>query len=113
MTDELLQKYFTEACATAVIALYLLNYIYGRFSNSSLAHLWLKSTTDSGLWDEAFAATGCPDPAPAGSKPTIHCESLSLYRFHATGRQHCASFQVTVNLSLCLSVCPQLFALLN
>ena len=98
-TEELLQKYFAEACATAVIALYFLNYLYGRFSNSSLAHVWLKSTTDSGLWNEAFAATGCPNPTPAGAKlPVLHCEALNLYRFHATGRQHCSSFQVSLAL---------------
>uniref|UniRef100_A0A915Q4V0 PAT complex subunit CCDC47 n=1 Tax=Setaria digitata TaxID=48799 RepID=A0A915Q4V0_9BILA len=89
-------SYQVEALVLAVLAVYMLNYIFGRSKNRSIANKWFMDVTP--LLEEQFTLVGDDGTSEDFREGHMHKETDSTYTIWCSGRVGCQGMLITLKL---------------
>ncbi|KAL4003548.1 hypothetical protein ACH3XW_8075 [Acanthocheilonema viteae] len=89
-------SYQVEALILAVLAVYMLNYIFGRTKNRNVANKWFMDVTP--LLEEQFTLVGDDGTSEDLREGHMHKETDSVYTIWCSGRVGCQGMLITLQL---------------
>ncbi|EFO26463.1 hypothetical protein LOAG_02022 [Loa loa] len=89
-------SYQVEALVLSILAVYMLNYIFGRIKNRNIANKWFMDVTP--FLEEQFTLVGDDGTSEDLREGHIHKETDSVYTIWCSGRVGCQGILITLEL---------------
>ncbi|OZC09457.1 hypothetical protein X798_03414 [Onchocerca flexuosa] len=89
-------SYQVEALVLAILAVYMLNYIFGRTRNRNIANKWFMDVTP--LLEEQFTLVGDDGTSVDLKEGHMHKETDAVYTIWCSGRIGCQGMLITLKL---------------